>query len=282
MIIMRLTLREAVRRKVALGLLALGVVFLALYALGLLFIQNELLDYGARNVPRQVGGVNGVYNFFVMAALYAANFLIIMLAVLVSIDTLAGEIGSGTIQAVAVKPLRRHEIVLGKWLGFVILLGGCTLLLIGGVLLITWLVTRYVPPQPMSGLALMFVEALVFLSVSLLGGTRLSTLANGVIGFGLFGMAFIGAFIEQIGGFMQQFGNAGGETAAQIGRFVSILMPSEVLWRRALANMSEGMNPIRAMTLGASTPDEGVVWYALFYAAVLLGLAILSFQRRDL
>jgi len=69
------------------------------------------------------------------------------------------------------------------------------------------------------------------------GGTRLSTLANGVIGFGLFGMAFIGAFIEQIGGVMQQFGNSGGETAANIGKIVALVMPSETLWRRAVADM---------------------------------------------
>jgi ABC-type transport system involved in multi-copper enzyme maturation permease subunit len=154
--------------------------------------------------------------------------------------------------------------------------------MIGGVLLLTWLTAGYVPPNPASGPLSMFLEALVFLSVSLLGGTRLSTLANGVVGFALFGLAFIGAFVEQIGGFIQQFGNTGGETATQIGRAVSILMPSEVLWRRALADMSEGINPIRAMTVGASTPDQGVMLYALIYAAVLLGLAILSFQRRDL
>jgi ABC-type transport system involved in multi-copper enzyme maturation permease subunit len=232
---------------------------------------------------QRIGGVNAIYNSFAMMALYAANFLTVMIAVLISIDTLSGEIGSGTIQSVAVKPLRRREIVLGKWLGFAILLGACSLFLIGGVLLITLLVTGYLPPNPASGLILMFLEALVFLSVSLLGGTRLSTLANGVIGFGLFGLAFIGAFIEQIGGVMQQFGNASGETAANIGKIVALVMPSETLWRRAVADMAEGtVNPVRMMTLGSSTPDQGVVGYALLYAAVLLGLAILSFQRRDL
>ena len=111
----------------------------------------------------------------------------------------------------------------------------------------------------------------------LLGGTRLSTLANGVIGFGLFGMAVIGAFMKPIGGFMQQLGNAGGEPVMQIGRFVSILMPSEVVWRRALAEMSEGINPIRALMLPASPPDQGVVLYVLFCAVVLSSLALLSF-----
>jgi ABC-type transport system involved in multi-copper enzyme maturation permease subunit len=232
---------------------------------------------------QRIGGVNAIYNSFAMMALYAANFLTVMIAVLISIDTLSGEIGSGTIQSVAVKPLRRREIVLGKWLGFAVLLGACSLFLVGGVLLITLLTTGYLPPNPLSGLILMFLEAMVFLSVSLLGGTRLSTLANGVIGFGLFGLAFIGAFIEQIGGVMQQFGNTGGETAATIGKIVALIMPSETLWRRAVADMAEGLvNPVKMMTLGSSTPDQGVVLYALLYAAVLLGLAILSFQRRDL
>ncbi len=281
MIIMRLTLREAARRKVLWGLLVLGGLFLVLYAVGLMLIIPEIPRSSPRALER-IGGVNTIYNFFLIAALYAANFLIVMISVLIPIDTLAGEIGSGTIQSVAVKPLRRREIVLGKWLGFVILLGLCTLLMIGGVLIITWLTAGYVPPNPASGPLLMFLEALLFLSVSLLGGTRLSTLANGVVGFMLFGLAFIGAFIEQIGGFIQQFGNTGGETATQIGRAVAFIMPSEALWRRALADMSEGMNPIRAMTLGASTPDRGVVLYALLFAAALLGLAIVSFQRRDL
>ena len=283
-IIMRLTLREAARRKVLWGLVILGVLFLALYLLGMSLITSEVRQSAlqARALQR-IGGVNAIYNSFAMMALYAANFLTVMIAVLISIDTLAGEINSGTIQSVAVKPLQRREIVLGKWLGFAILLGACSLFLIGGVLLITLLVTGYVPPNPLSGLILMFLEALVFLSVSLLGGTRLSTLANGVIGFGLFGMAFIGAFIEQIGGVMQQFGNTGGETAATVGKIVALLMPSEILWRRAVADMAEGVvNPVKMMTLGSSTPDQGVVWYALFYAAVLLGLAIVSFQRRDL
>ena len=281
-VIARLTLREAVRRKVAWGLLLLSVVFLTLYTLGLVLIQNEVAGLGRNAVPARIGGINAIYNFFVMAALYAANFLIVMLAVLVSVDTLAGEIGSGTIQSVAVKPLQRRDIVAGKWLGFVVLLALCTTLLVGGVLLITLVITHYLPPNPWSGLLLMFLEALVFLSVSLLGGTRLSTLANGVLGFGLFGLAFIGAFIEQIGGFIEQYGANGGTTAIQIGHLASLIMPSEVLWRRALADMAEGLNPIRMMTIGASTPDNSVIAYAIAYAALILLLAFFSFQRRDL
>ena len=77
MIIMRLTLREAARRKVLWGLLVLGGLFLILYAIGLLLIIPEIPRSSPRALER-IGGVNTIYNFFLMAALYAANFLIIM------------------------------------------------------------------------------------------------------------------------------------------------------------------------------------------------------------
>ncbi|MFN8597313.1 MAG: ABC transporter permease [Anaerolineae bacterium] len=279
-VIIRLTLREAARRKVLWGLLILSGIFLALYALGWIFVRQGILEYGPP--PSRAGDLKVFYNFLMMAGLYTANFLIVMLAVLISVDTLAGEIGSGTIQSIAVKPMSRRAILLGKWLGFAILLGLCTLLLAGGVMLITLIVSGYVPPNPFSGTVLMYVEALLFLSATFLGGTRLSTLANGVLGFGLFGLAFIGGFIEQIGGFAQQMGLNSSDTATQIGKITSLLMPSQALWRRALADMAEGLNPIRVMTVGATTPDNGILLYAAVYIAVLLSIAMWSFQRRDL
>lgn len=273
-VIARLTLREAVRRKVLWGLLILSAIFLLLYTLGLVFINSELATSGP--VPDRIGGVRTVYNFLMMSGLYAANFLIVMLAVLISVDTVAGEIGSGTVQSIAVKPLARRDILIGKWLGFVILLAMSTLLLVGGVMLMTLLITGYFPPNGLSGLASMFLEALVLLSASLLGGTRLSTLANGVFGFGLFGLAFIGGWIEQIGGYISS------STAQSIGHLASLLMPSEALWRRALGEMSEGMNPFKFMFAGTQTPDAGIWLYALAYAGVLLMVAMGAFQRRDL
>jgi Cu-processing system permease protein len=272
-IILRLTVREAARRKVLWGLLILGVVFLVLYGLGLLFVQDQFNRVGG---PRGVVSMDDIYNFLVMAGLYAANFLMVMLSVLIPVDTLSGEINSGTIQAIAVKPLSRRDILLGKWLGFAVMLGLCTLLLVGGVIVLTALITHYTPPNPLTGLLLLFLEALVLLSVSLLGGTRLSTLANGVLGFGLFGLAFIGGWIEQIGGFINS------NAAESIGRVASFIMPTDALWRRTVAEMSQGFNRLAFMFLGSSAPDPGMVLYALVFAGIVLLLALRSFQRRDL
>ncbi len=276
-VMLKLTLREAARRKVLWGLLILSVLFLLLYALGLSFIQAEIARFGVgASASRNGFDLKTGYSFLATFALYAANFLIVLLAVLIPMDTLAGEIGSGTIQSLAVKPLRRSQIVLGKWLGFVLLLGACTLLLVGGTVAITAAVTGYMLPNAVLGWGAMFLEALVFLSVSLLGGTRLSTLANGVLGFGLFIVAFIGGFIGAFGTLI------GSNSAIKIGDLVSLVMPGEMVWRAALSEMAEGINPLRYMLLGQGTPDATVLIYAVAYAAVVLLLAIVSFQRRDL
>ncbi|HLF26736.1 MAG TPA: ABC transporter permease [Anaerolineae bacterium] len=278
-IIIELTLREAARRKVLWGLLILTALFWGVYALGLNFVHDQIMRSGG--LPRgasRLFTLNDVWNFWLTAALYAANFLIVMMAVLTSVDTVAGEIASGTIQSIAVKPLRRFEIVLGKWLGFALMLGCYIALLVGGVIGVTRLITGYAPPNVALTLGLMFLEALVLLSVSILGGTRLSTLTTGVLGFGLFGLAFVGSWMEQIGGLP----GIESDAAVAIGKITSFVMPSEALWRYALSQASTGLNPFSLMFSALGTPDSGVVLYALLFAAAALLLAIGSFRRRDL
>src|SRR4030042_3483652 len=114
-----------------------------------------------------------------------------MMTVLTSLDTLSGEIGSGTSHAPVSKPIRRWEVVLGKWLGFAGMLTLYLLLMGGGVMGFIYLRSGYMAPNPWSALALMWLNSLTLLSVSLLGGAILSTLANGVMVFGLYGVAFI-------------------------------------------------------------------------------------------
>ena len=55
------------------------------------------------------------------SGLFAANFLSVLFAVLLPVDTLSGEIDSGVIQTVASKPIRRADIVIGKWLGHAVI-----------------------------------------------------------------------------------------------------------------------------------------------------------------
>ena len=88
-VIARLTFREASRRWILWMALLLGVLFLAVYAIGFNEIHKDVMRRAG-----QVGlmGRSEVYNFMVMAGLYAVNFLTAIMTVLTSVDTLSGEI----------------------------------------------------------------------------------------------------------------------------------------------------------------------------------------------
>jgi ABC-type transport system involved in multi-copper enzyme maturation permease subunit len=270
--IAHLTLAEARRRRILAAALILGAAFVLLFAVGFHFIAKDVRGHASPVQQRFV------MSFVVMAALYAANFLIVMTSVLVTVDTLAGEIGSGVIETLATKPVPRWAVALGKWLGCWTILALYASLLCGGVLVAARLVGGYTPPNAARGLPLLLLEGTVLLTLALVGGTRLSTLANGVTVFGLYGLAFVGGWMEQIGTI------AGNATARYIGIAASLLVPSESLWQLASHTMQPPL--VRDMGIGPfaplSVPSPAMVGWAMGYVLIALALALRLFQTRDL
>jgi Cu-processing system permease protein len=274
-----LTFREASRRKILLAALVLGLVFLVIYALGFHYITVEM----ERDLDQmRLLQVNEMRNFMLMAGVYVINFLAAIMTVLTSVDTLSGEIATGTIHTLLSKPIRRHEIVIGKWLGFAGMITLYLLLMCGGVVGFIYLRSGYSAPHPLRAFALIWLTDLLLLSVSLLGGASLSTLANGVLVFGLYGIAFIGGWIEQIGNFMRDI--SASQIAINIGIITSLILPSEALWRRAAHELQSplvsalGVSPFSS----GSYPSLMMIGYAAFYTTAALYLAVRKFQQRDL
>lgn len=279
LVIASLTFREAARRRILLAALILGMMFLIVYALGFHYIFRDIeKDLSTMGLLQ----LNEMRNFMLMAGMYVVNFLTVMMTVLTSVDTLSGEILSGTIHTLVSKPIRRWEIVLGKWLGFAGMLTLYLLMMGGGVMGYIYLRSGYSAPNPWSALALMWLNSLVLLSVSLLGGTRLSTLANGVMVFGLYGVAFIGGWIEQIGSFAGNL--SAGQTTVNIGILTSLVMPSEALWKRAAHELQSplvaalGFSPFAA----GSYPSLAMIIYSVLFMMTAVGVAVRLFSQRDL
>jgi ABC-type transport system involved in multi-copper enzyme maturation permease subunit len=275
LVIARLTFFEAARRKILLAALILSLIFLVVYGIGFNYINLDL----QRETGRRLLLLKEIHNLLTLAGLYAVNFLTIMMTGLTSVDTISGEINTGTIQSIVTKPIRRWEVVLGKWLGFMMMLTLYVLLMAGGVQGIVYGIGDYVVPGFGRGLGLIWLNGALMLSVSFVGGTMLSTLANGVLVFGLFGVAFVGGWIEQIGALIDN------QSAINIGIVSSLILPGEALWKRAAFEMSSpvataiGISPF---TSGQSVPSPIMIGYAIAYASLLLVWAIYSFSRRDL
>lgn len=270
--IAQLTIRETQRRRILWvgGLMA--IIFLIFYAVGFHYVWLDLQEW-----PGQEAEAPSL--FLILAGLYATNFLIIMTSVLIAVATVSGEIESHTMESLVTKPITRWQIIIGKWLGYAFLILLAVLLLPGGVLLVVYLRAGLVLDNVVGGLALMYLEGLVGLAVCIAGGTRLSTLANGALVFMMYGIAFVGGWVEQIGALFRN------ETAVDLGIVSSLIMPTEVLWKKAslffeprLADNLVFAGPFSV----ASLPSDAMIIYALLYLVGFIGLSLRSFGRRDL
>ena len=274
-IIAGLTFREAARRKILLAAVAMGVAFLAVFAVGFYYADVDI----TRNSNRMTAiAAREARSFMVMAGLYVVNFLAVAMSALISLDTLSGEIQSGAIQTLVAKPVRRWQVVLGKWMGFAGIMTLYLLLMGGGVMTVGYVIARSIPRDPALGIAMLWLNGMLMLSVSFFGGSRLSTLANGVLAFGLYGIGFVGGWVEQFGAIGQK------HAAVNVGIVASLIFPSDALWRRAAYEMQSplvgaiGISPFSAI----NPPNAMMIAYAALYALVAVTLAVRAFSRRDL
>jgi Cu-processing system permease protein len=276
LIIARLTFREAVRRKIVLTAILLGAGFLIIYSIGFHLLSDQISQVSPSSVTSIAS--NEGHNLIFLMGLYAVTFLSIAMAALISADTLAGEINSGTVQSVVTKPIRRSDVVFGKWLGFAALLGLYLLLMTGGITLSLWLQSGYLAPHLLAGIALIYLESLLIMSVALMCSSRLSALATGAVVFGLYGLAFIGGWVEQFGSLFQS------QAAINIGIITSLIIPSESLWRRAAYEMQSPLSGVLGISpFGTiSVPSILMIVYAVVYLVAATALALRNFNRRDL
>jgi Cu-processing system permease protein len=272
--IARLTLYEARRRRIMTAALVCAGAFIAVYAAGMFFVNADMEQKQTPFVVRL-----GMLGVLTVAGIYAANFLTLLLAVLLPVDTLSGEIESGVMQTIASKPIDRADIVLGKWLGHGIVVCAYLALLLSGVLLVSRVTAGYVQINIGLALALMVFEVLLMMTVSIAGGTRLSTVTNGIMALGFYGVSFIGGFVEQIGGF------AAIESAKMVGIVASLISPPDALWRLASHHLQpELVRSLDAPPLFAvaSVPSPLMVWWAAGFLVATLVFAVRSFRRRAL
>ncbi len=267
------TFREAARRKILWTALLAGSAFLALFGTGMHFQAEHFTRVSLPPFVRYQ-----VLSTMLQVGSYAVDLLAVIMTILTSVDALSGEIASGTIQAIATKPIPRWQVLIGKWMGFAGMAALYVAAMFGGVTAVGYFIGGVLPRHALLGALLVFLECLLVLTITFMFGTWFSTLTNGVIVLGLHGLAFIGGWIEQIG--------AATDTSrlVTIGVVSSLIMPSESVWRRASFEMQSSFaRSLRFSPFSeASAPSAPMVGYAVAYLLVALVVALYHFHRRDL
>jgi ABC-type transport system involved in multi-copper enzyme maturation permease subunit len=222
-----ITFREAARKKILWTAAGTGGGFLLLFAIALHF---QIRDFDERATSPFIR--YQILSAMLMVGLYVVDLLAVLMTILTSVDTISGEISSGTIHAIAMKPVSRWQILIGKWLGFATMITAFVALTFGGTIAVAYGLAGVVPDHMVRGGLLVLLECLLALTVTFLFGTWFSTLTTGVIVIGLYGLAFMGGWLEQMSGFTES------AKLVTIGIVTSLIMPSEAIWRRAASEMA--------------------------------------------
>ena len=283
LVIARFALHEALSRRVIAAGVVLSVAFLALYALGFSLIYQEVVTETPR--PNRPPPVIQFGNIFTVFGMYAVHFMSSFLALFLSVGAIAGEVDSGALHAVLARPIRRWELVLGKWLAGGLLISLYVAAMGSAVLAIAQTVSGYEAPRPLAAIALMALGGVLLMTLGLFGSTMLSTMANGVVVFSLFGLAWLAGLIEVIG---VALGNL---AMVNVGIAFSLLVPTDAIWRAASFYIQSAL--VLAATSAASgrdgipfaavaEPPLALIAWGLVYPLAFLGAAVVSFGRRDL
>ena len=268
-----ITFREAARKKILWTALLAGAAFLLVFGIGLHYQVGDFQQSHIAPFLRYQ-----VVSAMLMIGLYTVDLLAVVMTTLTSVDTIAGEISSGTIHAIATKPVDRAQILIGKWLGFVAMAAVYVAFMFCGTIAEGYWIGGVLAQHPVRGALLMFLECIVALSVTFMFGTWFSTLTSGVIVLGLLGVAFMGGWLEQMSGFTE------GSRLAMVGIISSLIMPSEAIWRRAAFEMESPLSGALQFSPFAdiSIPSGAMIGYACVYLLIALTIAVWHFRERDL
>jgi ABC-type transport system involved in multi-copper enzyme maturation permease subunit len=286
--IARFTLQEAVSRRLILAGVLISLGYIGLFALGFHFAYDKSLENSTSAESRL--SLSVAFATLTLFGVYVVNYLASFLALFLSVASVSGEIDSGTLHAVLARPLRRSEFVIGRWLGYACMIAVYIVAMSGLVLLIARAIAGYEVPDPLPALLLMLLEGVLLLTLSLFGSTLMPTLANGVVVFTLLGFAWLAGIIEFVGRLLASAPNTPGSDAMlNIGTTVSLLLPSDALWRGASYYLeSPAMLAVLAAARGGipffsslPPPPALIVWSVGYVVVVLFG-AVLAFRGRDL
>ncbi|MEM8679976.1 MAG: ABC transporter permease, partial [Planctomycetota bacterium] len=251
-------------------------LFLILIGVGVflitLFMVIPYHTFGEDIKVLKDSGLTLIMIFTIIQAVWAAS------------NSVADEIDGKTAMTVLSKPIGRRQFILGKFLGiswtsfamFVIL--GAWLVLIVAYKPIydaretantdpTWQACQIEVVRTIPGLALAFMETLIFVSISIAISTRLPLLANVMICFVIYAFGHLTPLLVQEG--ESQF-----ETVKFFARFIATVLP-----------VLDHFNIQAAVAAGVGVPLVYLAWAALYcalYCGIAMLLALVLFEDRDL
>jgi len=262
--------REAVRRKVFAVVLLLTALFLFLFWLANHFVFSQLQNI---TPPPDVN---------VDTRTFATLFLGVVLAVFLTLGTVSGDAERGLLQPLVVRPVGRSTLLLSRFLGAAGVCVAYVLVVYFGAMTITGLTGHWWPDVIVwPGLELAG-GVIIVIALSLLGSIVLSSTANGIAVFMLFGGGLVAGLLGSIGHALNSHAIKHASTIA------AWALPFEALYQDALRMITENASGLTGFLLqlgpfgGAYVHGWQIRVWAVLYLVAVGALALWAFSRKDL
>jgi len=212
--------------------------------------------------------------------LAASSVFGLFIAVFIGVGLVWKEVDRRSVYNLLVKPLRRHEFIVGKFLGLALTLfvniAVMAAALYAVLALMNWMnpglgraaiEAPVLDPQLLKAFALLYVQLLVVTSVALFFSTFSGPMLSAAFTFGLY---IVGHFNADLAHFESVVKSA---AAAWLGKALYYALPNLAPFD-VKAAVVHGQ-PVSAAYVGLTAG------YGLLYAGAMIALAILVFSRRD-
>jgi Cu-processing system permease protein len=279
-IIARHAVRESVRRRVLLVVVALTVAFLVLYALGATFAFREAGGLATGDLAIDDRTLTGAT--LLGLAMFAILFLGAILATFLTMGVVRGDAETGMLQPVVARPASRGTVILARIAGAGAISAAYVVVVFLAALAITAAVGDWSPDRPLQAALLLALAVFTIACVSLLASVWLASTAQGIAVLMIYGGGITAGLLGQIGE------GIGSESLERVSVVTSWLLPFEALYQDALHMLTADTTGITNFVLelgpfgGARSGGLGLVAFSFAYIAALLAIATWGFRRRDL
>jgi ABC-type transport system involved in multi-copper enzyme maturation permease subunit len=277
-IIARLTLREAFRRRLLWALVGLTALIIALTWWGF----SRIAEASPVTGPVEMLGISQV---LVMLA-FMFSFVLVMTAVFAASPAIGPEIENGLLLAIFARPIRRAEVLLGRWLGLAVVLVAYAI--VAGYLEVgvAGLATGYLPTDPAMAPPYLAGEALVLLTLAIAFSTRIASVAGGAIAVVAYGLAWMAGVLGGVG---EAFNS---DVLRDAGIVARLVLPSDVLWRGAAGALTPTEDVLRGGGIASpalykfspfsgSAPEPFWLAWCVIWIVGVLAIGIVLLRRRE-
>jgi ABC-type transport system involved in multi-copper enzyme maturation permease subunit len=272
-------LREALRRKVFVVVLLLTVAFLVLF-----WLANHVLFQNVANVGPPVGVDARTFAGATIfgLAMFGTLFLGVVLAIFLTIGVVRGDAERGLLQPLLVRPVGRVTLLVARWLGAVTVCAPYVGAVYVATMLITGLTGHWWPNHVVVPGVELAAGVAVVAALSLLGSVFLTSTANGIAVFMIFGAGLVAGLLGTIGHALNSHQL---ERAAKIAAW---LLPFEGLYQDGLREITANTSGLTGFLLelgpfgGAYTGGTSLRLWAAAYLLIVGAVAAVGFSRRDL